>query len=349
MTGEDKKMDEEEDRAEKPEIYSLKRGEKGFTYNRRDFLVTAAAGGAAIGMIGVGIGKAIPDNDLSNGVVNEDLSVLLEVEALGMLIMPVSKMVEHTWKITNTGKIASPQATLCLSAVHDPGFQQALDVSRIAPGQSVEVPVSLTAPDQVGDYRYQWQLRLGDGNARVHEFVLKVTDAVLAESDHPYANDFDYTWTINNPDPSATASQIHFTQVEVEENYDFVYVRDGSGNVIQTLTGSYPSGGWTNAVPGQVVQVRLQTDGSVVDWGFQVDEISTTELFNKFYLPYIRKPVPTPTSYVVCSCNTVDLCVCNLVCVCEAVCSCDGYCSCNTVCSCDSYCTCNTVHYWYPN
>jgi len=350
MTEMNEKVDQPGEEPEKPEIYSVKKGEKGFAYNRRDFLVTATAGAAAIGMIGAGIGAVMPDDQTAQvGQVDESQAVSLEVEALGMILVPLAKGVEATWKISNRGKNASPRAVLNLSAEHDPQFQQALQVPEITPGQSVAVPVSLTAPGKAGKYRYQWQLRLGDGNAKVHEFVLQVTDAVLAESLHPYLPNTDQTWTINNSDPVAAATEIHFTQVEVEEGFDYVYVRDGSGNVIQTLSGSYPSGGWSNTVPGKVVQVRLTSDESYEYYGFLVDELRSTALYYQTYLPYIRRPVPTPTSYTVCLCNTVELCTCNLVCVCDSFCSCDTVCTCEAVCSCDGYCTCDYVHYWYPN
>ena len=58
MTDEVEKMDGQEDGAEKPEIYSVKKGEKGFAYNRRDFLVTAAAGGVGSALVQLGIARA---------------------------------------------------------------------------------------------------------------------------------------------------------------------------------------------------------------------------------------------------------------------------------------------------
>jgi hypothetical protein len=344
------KMEGNEEEAEKPEIYIVKKGEKGFAYNRRGFLVTAAAGGAALGMIGMGIGSMVPDGQPGSVEgMDESRSVELEVEALAMALVPLAKGLEKAWKITNRGKNPSPKAVLNLSEAHDAGFQQALEVPEIVPGQTVEVPVSLTAPGKAGEYRFQWQLRLGDGSAKLNEFVLKVTDASLAESAHPYSSLTDQLWTINNPDLSAMGSLIHFYLIEVETNYDYIYVRDGSGNVVQTLTGDYPSGLWSSTVPGSVVQVRLTTDSSIEKWGFMVDQIISTNLTYHTYMPIINRPAPTPTSYVTCLCNTVEVCTCNLVCVCDSYCSCNTVCTCDGHCSCNQVCTCDTVHYWYPN
>lgn len=341
---------------EKPEIFSVKKGEEGFSYSRRDFLVSAAAGTAAIAAIGAGIDALTPDGKPAGSAEgDESQAVKLEVEALGMILLPVARAIEHSWKITNQGQNASPKAVLRLTAAQDAQLRHDFAVPELAPGQSIEVPVSLAAPQAAGEYRYGWQLRLGNSDARLNEFIVKVTDATLAESLHPYLADTDLVWTIYNPDTAAKGSQIHFQRVEVESNYDYIYVRDGSGNVVQTLTGTYNTGLWSNMVPGSVVQVRLTSDYIINYWGFLVDEIRSTALTYQTYLPMIRRAPPTPTSYVVCSCNTVDVCVCNLVCVCEAVCSCDGHCSCDTVCSCvgycscDSVCTCDSVHYWYPN
>jgi hypothetical protein len=345
---------EEANEEDKPEIFSVKKGEEGFSYSRRDFLVTAAAGAAAIGGIGAGIDALTPDGKPAGSAEgDESMAVKLEVEALGMLVLPLMKGIEHAWKITNQGQNASPKAVLRLTAAHDEQLRQDFSVAELAPGQAIEVPVSLPAPRAAGEYRYQWQLRLGDSDARVNEFIVKVNDATLAESAHPYANSFDYTWTINNPDAGAVSSFIHFSRIETEDNFDYIQVMDGANSLIQTFTGSYPNGVLSARVPGAVVKVRFYSDSSITDWGFLVDAIISN--FKYIYLPLIHRPAPTPTSYVVCSCNTVDVCVCNLVCVCEAVCSCDGYCSCDTVCSCVGYCSCNSVctcdsvHYWHPN
>ena len=103
----------------------------------------------------------------------------------------------------------------------------------------------------------------------------------LAESQHPYANSFDYTWTITNSDTHASGSRVHFSRLETESGYDQVRVLDQNGNIIQSVTGYYPSGLWSDPVPGRVVKVRLTTDSSVTYWGFCLDiiaSVSTDEL-----------------------------------------------------------------------
>jgi len=97
----------------------------------------------------------------------------------------------------------------------------------------------------------------------------------LVESPHPYPNDYDNTWTITNPDTNATASRIHFSRLETEADFDYVIIKDNDDNEIQQIDGLYPSGLWSDEVPGRVVKVQLVTDESVREWGFCLDQITT--------------------------------------------------------------------------
>jgi len=97
----------------------------------------------------------------------------------------------------------------------------------------------------------------------------------LAESPHPYADNYNNTWTLTNPDTNATSTRIHFSRLETESGWDYVYVRDGNNNQINSFTGNYSSGVWSGTVPGRTVKVQLTSDGSVTAWGFCVDRIET--------------------------------------------------------------------------
>ena len=100
---------------------------------------------------------------------------------------------------------------------------------------------------------------------------VRTVESYVVESAHPYTNNFDYTWTISKSD--ATQIRVHFTQIEVENNYDYLYVYDYAGNQLHKLTGVYSSGGWSSWSYGESIQVRLDTDYSVTDWGFAIDQI----------------------------------------------------------------------------
>ncbi|MHA1400507.1 MAG: CUB domain-containing protein [Candidatus Heimdallarchaeaceae archaeon] len=113
----------------------------------------------------------------------------------------------------------------------------------------------------------------GPSNARA-----VTQESYILESDHPYSNYFDYTWTITKP--GASYIKVHFTYIEVETNYDYLYVYDYAGTVLHKLTGTYSSGGWTAASNGDTIKIRLVTDYSVTKWGFKIDlieyDIATT-------------------------------------------------------------------------
>lgn len=87
------------------------------------------------------------------------------------------------------------------------------------------------------------------------------------------------TWTLTNPNSSATATRIHFSRIETESGYDYVYVRDANGNQINRFDGNR-SDTWSATVPGRTVKVQLTSDGSVTAWGFCVDSIESVSAGN---------------------------------------------------------------------
>jgi hypothetical protein len=112
---------------------------------------------------------------------------------------------------------------------------------------------------------------LGTATTRAAPQEARTVESYSLESSHPYTNNFDYTWTIT--EAGATQIRVHFTKIDVESNYDFVYVYDDAGAQLHKLTGLYSSGGWSAWSTGDSIQVRLDTDYSVTDWGFAIDQI----------------------------------------------------------------------------
>ncbi|MGY5879301.1 MAG: CUB domain-containing protein [Candidatus Thorarchaeota archaeon] len=102
-------------------------------------------------------------------------------------------------------------------------------------------------------------------------FSTFTVESRVVESAHPYTNNFDYTWTITEAD--ATQIRVHFTKIDVERYYDYVYVYDDGNSQLHRLTGLYSSGGWSAWSYGDSIKVRLDTDYSVTDWGFAIDQI----------------------------------------------------------------------------
>jgi hypothetical protein len=108
----------------------------------------------------------------------------------------------------------------------------------------------------------------------------------LLESPHPYTNDLDLTLSVTPP-RAATRLRIHFTRLEVEEDWDFVIVRDAAGNEVARLTGLRDD--TVVEVPSGAASVQLLTDYSIVRYGFRVTRV---ELLPRPDCPQLAPPAP---------------------------------------------------------
>ncbi len=110
------------------------------------------------------------------------------------------------------------------------------------------------------------------------------------ESSHPYENNCDETWTIYKE--GAESISVTFSEdTYVEYDCDYIYI-DGKhpdidsdtwgdslvgGGMIGIYTGSKYTGsnlaGETITVPGDTVEIRLTSDGSVTEYGFRVTKV----------------------------------------------------------------------------
>jgi Zn-dependent metalloprotease len=101
----------------------------------------------------------------------------------------------------------------------------------------------------------------GDANAQVP-----------FESPHPYGNNGDCTWTYDN---GTAGFSFHFTLLDTEKNYDYVYVKDGTGNVLATYTGTKHGRGFDSpCIQTPTGSVQLVTDPAVTAQGFTVDAVN---------------------------------------------------------------------------
>ena len=105
----------------------------------------------------------------------------------------------------------------------------------------------------------------------------------LAESWHPYANNYDHTWTIEEPD--AEEIRVHFVYIQTPCN-DFVKLRDKNNKHLKTYSGIggyHKSNFWSDWYTGDTLKIQLVTNGRDTDDGFIIDKVET------------RKPlVPVP-------------------------------------------------------
>lgn len=91
----------------------------------------------------------------------------------------------------------------------------------------------------------------------------------VVESPHPYPDNYNYTWTIEQP--NANAIRLHFVNYSTEPGFDFIYILDKDNNTIATYSGS-GSDVWTPWVTGNVIKVRLVSDTAIHYYGFYIDK-----------------------------------------------------------------------------
>jgi subtilisin family serine protease len=94
---------------------------------------------------------------------------------------------------------------------------------------------------------------------------------VNIESDHPYPDNYDNTWSVD-AGPGVSRIRLHFDLIDTEPAWDFVYIIDGSDNVVEAYT-ARSEDLWTPWMNGRVVQIMLSTDsGGDPYYGFRCDK-----------------------------------------------------------------------------
>ncbi|MBN2157415.1 MAG: hypothetical protein JW776_15320 [Candidatus Lokiarchaeota archaeon] len=105
--------------------------------------------------------------------------------------------------------------------------------------------------------------------------LVKTTLGTPIESQHDYQNNQDAD--PSDPDGTITSNsdfvRVHFSRFEVEDGYDFLYVYDGSNNLIDCITGLYPLGLNSSMYNATILKFSIQSDGTVREWGYSIDYI----------------------------------------------------------------------------
>ncbi|MFW9990688.1 MAG: pre-peptidase C-terminal domain-containing protein [Candidatus Odinarchaeota archaeon] len=101
----------------------------------------------------------------------------------------------------------------------------------------------------------------------------RTEESYVVDSPHNYPNNYDNTWTIKKD--GASRIRVFFYYVNLEANYDYIYVYDSDGTtILETITGN--KGYWNHWSPyanGDTIYVRLVSDYSVTYWGFRITKI----------------------------------------------------------------------------
>jgi thermitase len=90
------------------------------------------------------------------------------------------------------------------------------------------------------------------------------------ESAHPYLNNGNITKTYTVP--GAKFLRVVVRQHDLETNYDYLSIKDGSGVEIQRVDGK-GSDTVTEYVDGDTITVSFTSDTSVQQWGYLIDEV----------------------------------------------------------------------------
>ena len=89
---------------------------------------------------------------------------------------------------------------------------------------------------------------------------------------NPYGNNGDCTWTYDN---SNAGFKFHFSELNTEADYDYVYVKDADGNTLATYSGDATVAGpiTSPCVPTSTGSVQFTSDAAVTAPGFTVDAV----------------------------------------------------------------------------
>jgi bacillolysin len=91
------------------------------------------------------------------------------------------------------------------------------------------------------------------------------------DTPHPYTNS--YTGAVHSyTKAGATKVGLHFSRFETESGYDFVKIKDKTGTVKNTYSGTQAAF-WVY-VDGDTVSSQLTTDSSVTAWGYSIDQVA---------------------------------------------------------------------------
>jgi len=103
-----------------------------------------------------------------------------------------------------------------------------------------------------------------------NQIVEGTNESYILQSPHDYPDNYDNTWTITKP--GYTSISVHFTKIITEEGFDFVYVKDAQGNIVESFSGEF-SQKWSISIPGDTIKINLVSDSSTTDYGFYIDQV----------------------------------------------------------------------------
>jgi len=104
----------------------------------------------------------------------------------------------------------------------------------------------------------------------------------ILESPHPYPENYTDTWKIERPGFSRIA--VHFVNISTEFYFDRIIVKDFFNNTVATYTGKHKDV-WTPSASGDTLYITLESDYSITDYGFYIDEVIDGTVEKEYYSP----------------------------------------------------------------
>lgn len=105
--------------------------------------------------------------------------------------------------------------------------------------------------------------------------ILSVTGiTTVISSPHPYENNSDENWNYTHPEPANKLKLTFSPQSIVENGYDFIYIYDSNDDLVGTYTGDMLAGR-SIVVDGDSFRIRLTSDSSETDYGFDIIQVES--------------------------------------------------------------------------
>lgn len=108
------------------------------------------------------------------------------------------------------------------------------------------------------------QIGIGEDQAR------STTESILVESAHNYPNNADEWYQISRP--GALWMKIYFYKIQLERNYDYLYIYNGAGQLVHSVTSNFYRA-WTAQLDGDICYLNLVSDGSTTKYGFRATNL----------------------------------------------------------------------------
>jgi len=101
------------------------------------------------------------------------------------------------------------------------------------------------------------------------------------ETIHPLPNNLEASFEITKRQTSSM--RLQFLKLDMETNYDYVYIYDKHDNLLGTYTGKMDTAFWTPWYSVDTLKIRVKTDGSTQSWGYKIISVENYDTDEDLY------------------------------------------------------------------